>query len=229
MLIVFCQKGLWYSRGMEKRAPKRKHILRNILLAIAAVPVLFVLYIVIMFLLSPVIDEIDKARFVKLDEQSRGLYEQIKAKSGGIEPWTYAASCDAERSGPWPTGSYYCKTEIVTELVGLSVDQVNALHDKYYGLIDSAAFIEPRTGLDKQLPGYFGVKFVVSSAERQYSLKSDDSIRCTYLIELVQPLPPAGVIYNQKYGADIANGVGRIYLRFTCMDIANGDWYGDDI
>lgn len=228
MLIVFCQKGLWYSRGMEKRAPKRKHILRNILLAIAAVPVLFVLYIVVATLLSPIFKEVEKARFTKLDEQSRALYEQVKTKSGGSEVWKYEANCEPILGGFKFVTDYNCSTEITAEVVGLSVDQVNALHDKYYGLIDSADFLEPETDLSKQLPGHFGIKFTVSSAERNYTVVGDNAISCNYITKLTQPEAPAGVTHNELYGSDIANGVGRIYLRFTCTDIANDDWYGVD-
>lgn len=60
---------LWYSRGMENSQPKRRHVLRNVILGVVALPVLFIIYVVGSILLSPVFQHFEKARIEKLDEQ----------------------------------------------------------------------------------------------------------------------------------------------------------------
>lgn len=211
---------------MAKNVPKRKHTLRNVLLIVAAVPVLFILYLVVTTLLDPVFDQFEKTKFDKLDQQSRELYGQLKAKSGGIETWTYEAKCEPEYSGPWPTGEYYCGTEISSLVSVVSAAQAGALHDKYYNVLDTATFLKQTTELSKQPAGYFGIKFGVSSAEKYYTVLGSDSVECSYLAKLAQPAASSGATYDEQYGADIATSVGRLYLQFECRDKTRGNWYG---
>ncbi len=210
---------------MAKNVPKRKHTLRNVLLIVAAVPVLFILYLVVTTLLDPVFDQFEKTKFDKLDQQSRELYGQLKAKSGGIETWTYEAKCEPEYSGPWPTGSYYCGTIISTEQPIVSVSQLNSLQEKYYDLIDTSSMLKQSTVLTKLPVNDFGVKFLTSVAEKHYRTSTNDSIFCRYSIEIAQPVPPKGSYYNENYGVDVATGVGRLSLRLDCRDKTHGNWY----
>lgn len=204
---------------MAKLTPKHKPILRIILLSIAAIPVLFIIYIIVVTLLDPVFNNIDKAKFEKLDTQSRALYEQIKAVSGGADTWAYKASCEVGGSGGFQTyAQYNCETRISTVLPANSVDQLNALHAKYYPVFDGASMLTQKTQLDKEYPGEFGVKFVVSGAEKLYKTVSNNSIECTYLARL-------GDRGNSLYGTGLSIGDAFISISLRCTDHARGDWY----
>ncbi len=205
---------------MVKTVPKRKHILRNILLGIAAVPVLLILFIVGTLLLSPVFDAIDQSKFTKLDNQSRELYAQLQAASGGAETWEYEASCyDMNRGqgGFSFTADYRCGTKIFTELPVASAVQLNDLHEKYYPVVDGSKILKPFTELDKQRPSAFGVKFVSSTGEKQYKTSEGD-IKCRYLIELSDG-------ENIGYGIPLNAGNAIVTISLECSDKSREDWY----
>lgn len=208
---------------MTKLTPKRKPILRIILLSIAAVPVLFTLYIIGALLLSPVFDGIDKNRFVKLDNDSRTLYGQLQAASGGEEDWQYETECEDIRSGPWPTGEYNCSITMSTKISTASSTELRVLHDKYFPFIDTSTMLKQKTELDKQPPGQFGVAFVVSGAEKRYMHVDDGNIDCTYLAKLDQTEGDASFLY----GSTIVNSLGLITISLDCSAKATGNWFAN--
>jgi len=204
---------------MAKITPKRKHTLRNIILAVAALPILFILYIIGTLLLSPVFDTADKSRFEKLDNQSRELYSQLQVASGGAELWTYVAGCeDMNRgvAGFYFTTDYACTTEVFTEVPISTLSQFLSLQDKYYLLIDQSKMMNKVSELDMQRPGDFGMRFVSSSAEKKY--KTDDGITCTYLVNLSDGK-------NIDYGINLSVGNALVGISLRCTDTSRGDWY----
>jgi len=201
---------------MAKITPKRKHTLRNIILAVAALPILFILYITGTLLLSPVFDAADKSRFEKLDNQSRELYSQLQVASGGAELWTYVAGCEDIMSGPWPTGEFNCTTGSYADVNVLSLAQLNTLHEKYYSVIDQSKMMKKVSELDMQRPGDFGMRFVSSSAEKKY--RNDDGITCTYLVNLSDGK-------NIDYGINLSVDSAAVGISLRCMDTSRGDWY----
>ena len=200
---------------------------KKIVLAIVAVPVLFIVYLVISSLLSPLFDDVDKERFESLKSQSLSLYDAVKNKSAGTETWIHEATCEPQRSGWMIVSGYVCVTFLRTEVPVTAVSQVNALHEKYYPVINTSASLKQKTELSKQLAGQFGVDFVVSSAEQHYTSSGSKSITCTYLAALRQAdQQPVGFVANDDYGADIARGDGLMEIGLRCTDIARGNWYG---
>lgn len=210
---------------MAKNLPKRKHTLRNILLVAAALPVLFILYLLISTLLDPVFDQIEKTKFDKLDQQSHTLLDQLKVTSGGLETWMYEAKCEPVLGGFKLVADFICSTKLTAEIPATSADQLNILQDKYYSVIDTSPMLKQSTELDKQLPNDFGKKFVVSSAEKHYTVDGNNSVKCSYIIEIAQPKSPAGMHYSDSYGSPIATSVGRIFITFECRDHASSSWY----
>ena len=207
---------------MVKLPTKRKPILRIVLVSIAALPVLFILYVLFTaYVISPSLEAIDISKFEKLDEQSQQLFEQVKTVSGGVETWKYTTSCYEQKSGDWPTGIFSCSTLLSSNVAVTSAAQVNALHEKYYPMIDSASILEPQSELSKQYPGAFGVSFVVSSAEKFYKFSEDDSIDCTYMTKLYQSSNDA----DFGYGLDIKSGIGDARISLECAGEARGHWY----
>jgi hypothetical protein len=207
---------------MVKLPTKRKPILRIVVLSIAAVPVLFILYVLFAtFVITPSLEAIDNSKFEKLDEQSRQLYEQVKAVSGGAETWKYTTSCYEQKTGDWPTGIFTCSTLLSSDIAVISAAQVNVLHEKYYPVIDSASMLKPQSELNKQYPGAFGVTFVVSSAEKFYKFSEDDSIDCTYITKLYQSSNDA----DFGYGLEIKGGIGDARISLECSGEARGHWY----
>jgi hypothetical protein len=213
---------------MKKVSSSKKQMstVKKIILTMAALITLFILFIIGTIVSKPFFDNLDKNRFETLDKQSRTIYDAVKAKSGGVETWTYEAKCNPERSGWMLTGQFFCETSLTTEVNVTNVTQLIALHEKYYPIIDDSSYLKQKTELNKQHPGQFGVNFVVSSAEKKYNGTNTGSAVCTYLTELIQPKEDNSTIYNQSYGADIATGTGRAIISLRCADMARGDWYG---
>lgn len=200
---------------------KRKHVLRNTLLILSSLPILLAVYILVtVYVISPILESIDKSKFEGLASESRALYDDIVRTSGGLENWTYDKSCEAERSGDWPTGVYYCKTLMSTEVQVKNVEQFVALHDKYYPVINQSMILSPSGDLKKAYPSDFGVRFVVSSAEREYGVKNYKSVSCKYLAALDQITGD-----DITYGKLIQNGIGNVVISFECTDKARADWY----
>lgn len=207
---------------MTKLTPKRKPILRIVLLSIIAIPVLFIVAILVsIYIVSPISESIDKTKFEALDTKSKALYANVNAVSGGAEMWTYKAHCEEWMTGDWPTGEYQCSTTMSTEVKVTNVSTFVALHDKYYPVIDRAVMLKPAGELAENYPGYFGVKFAVSGAEKNYTALDDSGIECTYLAKLGQSVGGANVGYSTSIQGDI----GDVRVSLECSDKALGNWY----
>lgn len=207
---------------MAKQQSRRKHLIRNILIGLASLPLLLALFIiVVVYVITPILETIDKSKFDNLADESHVLYDDIVRASGGQESWTYNKSCEPEYSGPWPTGVYYCTMRISTEVQVTAVEQFVTLHNKYYPVVDESPILSPTDNLKKAYPGDFGVRFVVSSAERHYNLSNDNSIDCTYLARLSQSNKDTEI----GYGIAIKDGIGKVNIGLECTDKARKDWY----
>ena len=171
----------------------------------------------------PILNKIDQDRFKKLDIQMQSLYKSIKESSNKLDDWTYEKSCEPEFSGPWQTGSYYCTTKISTEKLATSAKEVADLQNKYYPIIDGNKILKAKTELDQQLPGDFGINFVISSAKKRYEEEST-KIPCTYLNKTYQAYNNVD-FYKNEYGASFKNNTGNINISITCSSIARKNWY----
>lgn len=200
-----------------------KKIIMTILLTPLAVLLLIILYVVGAFALSPIFDKLDHAKFTNLDTQMQGLFQELKTASGGADEWKYAAVCSADHSGPWETGDYNCVTSISTQKTITTVKEINDLHTKYYPIIDKSNTLTQKTELDPELPNDFGKKFVVSSAEKNYT-EDDSSIECNYLIQIGQ-IQNNEQTENYRYGSKIDNANGDALISLRCEDTANEPWY----
>lgn len=207
---------------MTKLTPKRKPILRIVLLLIIAIPVLFIVAILVsIYIVSPISESVDKAKFDALDTKSKALYANINAVSGGAEMWTYKAHCEEWMTGDWPTGEYQCSTTMSTEVKVTNVSSFVALHDKYYPIIDRALMLKPAGELAKNNFGEFGIRFVVSSAEKEYTIVNENGLGCRYLASLDQAQDGTDI----GYGLAILGGVGNATISLECSDKALGNWY----
>lgn len=222
VFFIWSLSCLCYSLNMTKKLPKHKPILRIVLLSLVAVPVLFILFIIISILLSPLFDSFDRTKFDQMDSQTRTIFNALQSASGGSEMWKYEAKCDAELSGDWPTGKYYCKSEAITTVGAINAVQFLALHEKYYPIIHNSTLLRSTSELDKEKPEEFGSSFVVSSAEEKYELINGGE-KCDYVAELAQPYDVTKD-YSNSYGSPIAQG-GKIILSLTCTATAKGNWY----
>ncbi len=202
---------------MKKTTPKSKQNLRIIVVSIFALPALVVLVVIGSVLLSPVFDSFDKARFEKLDTQSKELYEELVSQSGGAETWTYKTFCDQELSGPWPTGEFICRINMSMRIAVSSLNQVNILEEKYYPTVNSSAMLKSITELDKQRPSDFGVRFVTATAERYYNTR-DGSIKCKYFADLSD-------LKSIEYGVELSSANAFLTISIECSDRARGNWF----
>ena len=209
---------------MVKTIPKRKlspiKIILIVLAIIVGLPILFILgsIAIYTFILTP----IDKAKFETLDKDSKALFSTVKQISNGAEPWVYDASCEAERAGPWATGSYFCSTKLSFEISVTDALTVASLHEKYFPTVDAAQWLKAETELIKLPLGMFGVSFVVSGAEKAYI--SQSNITCTYLAKLSQPVDEFNNL-NPIYGSPINAGDARFGIQLDCSGKTMGNWY----
>jgi hypothetical protein len=206
---------------MANLPSKNKHILRIVLLSLAAIPVIFILIIIVSTILTSLFDNVDKAKFERLNDESSVMYQQLKRASGGLETWTYKTHCDEWKTGDWPTGEFECMTTIATVVPVTSIAAFVALHEKYYPIIDHMSVLKPINQLDEEYPTDFGKKFVVSSAEKHYDIDGADSVRCDYLGALDQASDDADI----GYGLEIIGGVAHANIHISCQGHARGDWY----
>jgi hypothetical protein len=192
---------LWVvdSRYLHKLAKQRKVIVKKIdanrqvvkiiarvvLAAILAIVTLFTLIILWTVVTTPIFDKIDQDKFSTLDTQMQKVYQNLKTASNGVDDWRYRTVCSPNASGWMPDGTYNCIVSISTKKIVTSVDEINNLQAKYYPIVDKSQNLKQKTGLDPEMPNDFGKKFVVSSAEKNYTdVKS--GIGCNYSILLYQ-------------------------------------------
>lgn len=211
---------------VKRRMPLAVKIILIVLAALIVVPVIV---IGIFMLLSPISDNMDKSKFEKLDSQSREIFSQVKAAAGDDgEDWTYRAKCEAETTGDWPTGRYWCTTQMEAYFPVTTATEHLALHDKYYSLFERSYYLKEKQALKKQFPEDFGTKFVVSGAEKKYLITAGDDIVCDYLAELTQPYDKFNSL-TYTYGSPISGDKGRVYISLDCTGIASGNWYSSDL
>jgi len=211
---------------MKNQSNTHMSTAKKVILGILAIPGLFILYILGTIALTPLFDSIDKGKFEKLDTDSQAIYEKVLAASAGAEDWSYTANCTDILAGMWSTGQFRCETTIRAQTYATNVGQLNAMHDKYFPIIDSSRELKATTALDKHFADDFEIKFVVSGAEKQYTT-TDNSVFCRYLADLAQPEEPNTTIYDQDYGSPIATGTGRVIVSLVCSGKARDNWYGN--
>jgi hypothetical protein len=176
----------------------------------------------LMLAISPLFAANNKARFEKLDQYSTTLYEELGGSAAG---WTYDPYCQQEQTGVVGAPSFICKTNIVNESVITNVSELNALHDKYFPIIDASAWLKESSGLSKTISNEFGVLFNYSSAEKNYGISGDSDTACTYLALL----SPVSNEDESQYGIPITDGGGVFRMSLECGGIASGAWIGDRI
>lgn len=187
-----------------------------------------ILFIIIIGLLisGPIMDTIDKNRFLTLDSQIQKLYDSVKANSSESDAWIYEKSCESEYSGPWPTGSYFCTAKISLTKTVTTAEEVADLQNKYYPIINNSGILKASSELNLQLPNDFGINFVVSSAERRYN-EEKSTLGCKYTIDLFQNNNSTTKSYeeNVSLGSTINNGLGKVVIALESTNKARSNWY----
>jgi len=177
------------------------------------------------YVTHPIFDKFDQDRFTKLDTQMQSLFHDLKTTSNNIDIWKYAAVCSANKSGWMITGDYNCITSISTQKAVTSVQEVNSMQEKYYSVINRSTILKQKTELDSELPGDFGKKFVVSSAEKRY-IEKQTRIECRYLIQIGQTEGSVDEAKdNGEYGSPIVDKIGNATISFRCDETARDHWY----
>lgn len=180
--------------------------------------------IIISLLVSgPIMDTVDKNRFLMLDSQMQKLYKDVKANADEADAWIYEKGCEPEYSGPWPTGGYFCTAKISLTKTVTTAKELADLQNKYYPIINNSEILKASSELNLQLPNDFGINFVVSSAERRYS-ENNTKISCIYLNKLYQAINGNDFSANE-YGTMITNDAGKININLKCTDKSRSDWY----
>lgn len=203
----------------QKRPLRWWKIIFLVLSILIVIPVLIYGVSIIAYSIS---SHFEEASFRQMDSDLQSLYDNIKYASHGSETWSYDKSCEAELTGDWPTGKYFCSVTMTTEIPATSPAQLTYLHDKYFSVIDRSAYLQSKSQLNKQFPEDFGIKFVVSGADKKYALQGSEAI-CTYLVKLAQPRANSKDL-NYAYGSDIDDR-GTAIATFICQGLAMNDWY----
>lgn len=183
----------------------------------------FILYIIGLFSTSPLFDKFDHDKFIALDTQMQGVYQKLKAASGGVDDWKYRKVCTEELAGDWPTGVFFCDVTISLDKKATSVADVNNLQAKYYPIINDSNALIKTTELDPEYPSDFGKNFVVSSAEQRYE-EIKTGVECDYLIKLYQGATDGRYISN-TYGSYVSVDSGYVRASLACSGKARGSWY----
>jgi len=202
----------------KNEKPKKKIIIG----AVSALALIIILF----FASASLFDILDQKKFEKLDAQIQTIFQKLKVASNGADDWKYEKGCTAELAGDWLTGKYYCTADISMEKTITSVDELVKLPAKYYPGIDADITLERLNELDYQLPGDFGVNFVVSSAYKEYKVNKSNTA-CGYSINLSQLSNNDALPYekNVSFGSPINNGAGKATISFKCTEKTNKDWY----
>lgn len=208
-----------YQVVKQKKPLRWWKVLLLVLSILIAIPVLVYGALTVITTVSNHFEEIS---FRQMDNDLQRLYDNVQYASHGSEAWMYDKSCEAELTGDWPTGKYFCSVTMTTEIPATSPAQLTYLHDKYFPVIDHSAYLQSKTQLNKQFPEDFGIKFVVSGADKDYVLQANGAV-CTYLVKLAQPKDSSKDL-NYAYGSDI-NDKGIAIVTFSCQASAMNNWY----
>lgn len=174
----------------------------------------------------PLTDAFDREKFIVMDENTRKLYEQIRAKSVN-EEWKYSATCDDEYSAALPAQNYFCTTKISTEFMTADSADLIRMHDKYFPVISSSKYVTANGNLTKLPLIYFGKRFVVSYAYQQFRTNNDPESSCQYYMYLNQSETSATLL-DQGVGMPIITPTTKLTIEFSCRGEASGNWYGNE-
>lgn len=206
-----------------------KHLVKKtakIVLIVILSPILLLILIFAWgYITHTIFDKFDQDRFTKLDTQMQTIFQDLKTVSNGSDAWEYAAVCSANKSGWITTGDYNCITSISMQKTVTSVQEVKNIQEKYYPVINRSTMLTQKTELDPELPGDFGKKFVVSSAEKRY-IEKQTGIECRYLIQVGQTEESVNEAKdNGEYGSPIVDNIGKATISLRCDETARDHWY----
>jgi hypothetical protein len=183
--------------------------------------VITVMLLVSFNITGPIADNIDRAKFERVDTFSRGIYDQLVAKSGGTEKWEYSKNCIDSAAGFIGYGTYACEATIITKVKATSVQVLNDLNKKYFGVIDALPSLKLKDSTVFHQSN-FGIKFEVSSKINRYILKNENDILCDYDIALKQKEYD---IFKSDYEQPIVGNEGLVTIQISCHGKAVGYWY----
>lgn len=213
---------------MAKSEQKQKYAAPwQIVLMVIGFVVMTPIYVITVFLLVsiyiiyPITSSIDRAKFERVDNLSRSVYDQLVAKSGGAEKWAYSKSCEDTAANFIGYGDYICTLKAYAQTDVSSASSVKELNDKYMVVVDNSDSLKLKDSTTFS-PATFGIKFQVSSLINRYELKAEDNIMCTFKVQLDQP---DGDNTNTQYGEDVVGKTGQVNISFSCEGKAISDWY----
>lgn len=238
-ILILAMIVLWIidSRYLHKLAKQRKAIVKKFntnkqvvkviaraaLVIILAPAMLFTLLALWTTVTNPIFDKFDHDKFITLDTQMQGVYQNLKTASNGADEWKYRTVCSPDRSGWMETGTYNCIASISTEKIITSVDEINRLQAKYYPIVDNSQNLKQKSELDPEMPGDFGKNFVVSSAEKNYT-EVRSGLTCNYSILLYQNEESRDK-NSDSYGSNLISGKGNGIISIRCDETARSPWY----
>ena len=203
---------------MEKIVKKQLSVFKKILIVLGILVGLPIVIVVFLLAIQPIVDGIDHSKFMSLNNQTRSIYNDIQKASAGVDDWKYETKCIDTNANFFGPADYLCSTTIILVAPVSSAVQVQALHDKYYPIINGSKSLKPMDNLSEMPPAQFGVDFVMSSIDRQY--KSSDGYKCEYSTKLGQSHEE-----GLSYGTPIMSNIGQTTVILDCSGKASGDWY----
>lgn len=162
----------------------------------------------------------DKNKFISLEDQTKGLYLELKSIDQS-ENWSFLATCDVTGI----TQDYTCSTSIRFQKNIHSVQELNIIQSKYNPIIENSNIWENPSGYSFQKTEGFGSDFVVSLSTKQY-LHAKSNIKCdytTYLTQSIQDTSPSDGA--ESMGSPINNSGGDLSIRLTCTKESLDYWY----
>lgn len=209
--------------GKQNKKPisKKKKIILIILIVIFSPIVAIALWALILYgIYMPIAKYFDHQKMSLLDSQMQNLYSQIVAVKDADEDWKYQAVCDDQYVGWATTGKYDCLTSISLQKTVTSATEVQALHDKYYPIIDGIDSLEQTTQLITPNGGSFQ-SFVLSSEEKRYT-EQETKIGCHYILSLAST---EDYKIDDYYTGSKITSNGQATLTFQCYKLSLGQWY----
>lgn len=163
----------------------------------------------------PIINNISKDRYEKMNSYAQSLYQDIKAIAGDDESWEYTSTCERSSSGAWEEDDYVCSAKIRTEKIVTSSDEVLTLNKKYELVIDNNEYFSEKSNEKKTK--YFGAGFYVSALEYEFKI-NDIQAECDYYIQLGQTEENKDYQkQNYFYGGEITSDVGSVLIKYSCF------------
>lgn len=239
-VLILAVIVLWVidSRYLHKLAKQRKAIVkkfntnRQVVKIIARTALVIILAPVTFFTLltlwttvtKPIFDKFDHDKFSTLDTQMRGVYQNLRTASNGVDEWKYRTGCYDTSQNWLSPPDLMCEAAISAQKIITSVDELNKLQAKYYPIIKTDNGLKQvSTGLKSAFG--FGDKFSVSLAYAEF-VEEKTNIECTYEINLHQI--EKNINYqtnNDDPGSAISGEHGELHISFRCDESARGSWY----